>query len=225
MSYPTTAKQALEEALDALSTASEDILGALGLRLEAMENLELAQVKGDLHRWLEWSGADYPDDSPGTVIAADADGTIMLDDSVTVWNPLRGLEYLIKRLEAEVETRIGMIDQAQLLMQQKELEIQSLIAQRDVAKELADAAETRAVDMERMNDGLRASLNDARADRLELRGALTYAESACQQAELLLLRERFDEDDEAKMIRTVLQNARRVALQVLPVEEERDAKA
>lgn len=48
----------------------------------------------DLRAWLEWSGGRYPDDSPGDVIAAYPDGTIVLDDGVTTWNPLRALAFV-----------------------------------------------------------------------------------------------------------------------------------
>ncbi len=45
-------------------------------------------------RWLAWSGGRYPDDSPGDVITAYADGTILLDDGIITWNPLRALEWI-----------------------------------------------------------------------------------------------------------------------------------
>jgi hypothetical protein len=48
----------------------------------------------DLSNWLVWSDGRYPDDSPGDVIAAEADGTIFLDDGITTWNPLRALAFL-----------------------------------------------------------------------------------------------------------------------------------
>lgn len=44
--------------------------------------------------WLVWSGGRYPEDTVGDVIAAYADGTIMLDDSLTIWNPLRALAFV-----------------------------------------------------------------------------------------------------------------------------------
>lgn len=38
-----------------------------------------------------------PDESPGDVIAAYADGTIILDDGITTWNPRRAEEFMAKR--------------------------------------------------------------------------------------------------------------------------------
>lgn len=39
------------------------------------------------------------DVSPGDVIAAWEDGTIMLDDGVTTYNPLRALRFFVRRSE------------------------------------------------------------------------------------------------------------------------------
>ena len=50
------------------------------------------RLRGD-GRWLAWSDGRYPDESPGDVIHAEADGTITLDDGITTWNPLRALEW------------------------------------------------------------------------------------------------------------------------------------
>ncbi len=50
--------------------------------------------RGESEDWLSWSGGRYPDDSLGNVIAAYADGTIMLDDGIMTWNPLRALRWL-----------------------------------------------------------------------------------------------------------------------------------
>jgi hypothetical protein len=55
---------------------------------------DLVDIGDNLARWLAWSGGHYPDNSPGDVIAAYADGTIVLDDSVTTWNPLRALAFV-----------------------------------------------------------------------------------------------------------------------------------
>jgi hypothetical protein len=54
----------------------------------------------DLERWMEWSDGRYPDDSPGDVIHATRDGTIVLDDGVTTWNPLRALAWYADWLAA-----------------------------------------------------------------------------------------------------------------------------
>ena len=51
-------------------------------------------------KWLEWADGRYPDDSPGDVIAAEPDGTIILDDSITTWNPIRALAFVAARAEA-----------------------------------------------------------------------------------------------------------------------------
>lgn len=58
---------------------------------------ENERLRAELERWLAWSGGQYPDDSPGDVIAAEADGTIVLDDAITTWNPLRALAFLAGR--------------------------------------------------------------------------------------------------------------------------------
>ena len=49
---------------------------------------------------MEWSDGRYPDDSPGDVIHATRDGTIVLDDGVTTWNPLRALAWYADWLAA-----------------------------------------------------------------------------------------------------------------------------
>jgi hypothetical protein len=54
-------------------------------------------------RWLAWSGGRHPDDSPGDVVHAYSDGTIILDDGVTTWNPLRALAWIERRREANAE--------------------------------------------------------------------------------------------------------------------------
>lgn len=58
----------------------------------------------DAAKWLEWSGGNYPEDTPGDVIAAWPDGDIMLDDSLTIWNPLRALRYVAEGGRLQVET-------------------------------------------------------------------------------------------------------------------------
>jgi hypothetical protein len=80
---------------------------------DAIEQLRhsLDLYKGESQRWLAWSGDSYPDDSPGDVISAEADGTVILDDSVTTWNPLRALEWYADRLEA-VEKKLEASSEA-----------------------------------------------------------------------------------------------------------------
>jgi hypothetical protein len=38
-----------------------------------------------------------PDESPGDVIAAYPDGTIILDDGITTWNPRRAAKFLAEQ--------------------------------------------------------------------------------------------------------------------------------
>lgn len=48
-----------------------------------------------------------PDDSPGDVIGAEPDGTIILDDGITTWNPARATAFLLAAKDeriAELET-------------------------------------------------------------------------------------------------------------------------
>jgi hypothetical protein len=40
-----------------------------------------------------------PDVSPGDVISAEPDGTIVLDDGITTWNPARACSFLLAQLE------------------------------------------------------------------------------------------------------------------------------
>lgn len=42
-------------------------------------------------------GERTPDESPGAVIAAEPDGTIVLDDGITTWNPRRAKAFLAAR--------------------------------------------------------------------------------------------------------------------------------
>lgn len=67
---------------------------------------DLSADEAEREKWLTWSGGQYPDDSPGDVIAADADGTITLDDSIVTWNPLRALAFFEARLD-EAEKQLG----------------------------------------------------------------------------------------------------------------------
>jgi hypothetical protein len=59
-------------------------------------------------KWLAWSGGRYPDDSPGDVIHAYSDGTIILDDGITTWNPLRALEWIERRREENAERALSL---------------------------------------------------------------------------------------------------------------------
>ena len=63
----------------------------------------LTELVDELQRWFAWSGGQYPDDSPGDVIAAYSDGTIVLDDGITTWNPLRALVWIERRREENAE--------------------------------------------------------------------------------------------------------------------------
>ena len=73
---------------------------------EAVDALaELQAQAEDARRWLAWSGGEYPDDSPGDVIAAEPDGTIVLDDAITTWNPLRALAFLAAASPSPADTR------------------------------------------------------------------------------------------------------------------------
>ena len=54
----------------------------------------LVEAEREVGKWLAWSNGQQPDDSTGDVIAAYDDGTIILDDSITTWNPLRALKFM-----------------------------------------------------------------------------------------------------------------------------------
>jgi len=68
---------------------------ALRAEKDAVEQADRADAaEAEVKRWLDWSGGQHPDDSPGDVIAAYPDGTIVLDDDITTWNPLRACAWL-----------------------------------------------------------------------------------------------------------------------------------
>lgn len=69
---------------------------------------KLAQAERENQRWLVWSGGQYPDESPGDVIAAMSDGTITLDDGITTWNPLRALRWMA--LKSALAARLAQAD-------------------------------------------------------------------------------------------------------------------
>lgn len=87
---PTT-RSAVAPTVHLLAT----LLGKAHAALDAAEK--------EASRWLAWSRGCYPDDSPGDVIAWDADGSITLDDGVTTWNPLRALAAAEKERERDCQ--------------------------------------------------------------------------------------------------------------------------
>jgi hypothetical protein len=48
-----------------------------------------------------------PDFSPGDVISAEKDGTIVLDDGITTWNPTRACEFLLQAETAKLQAEIA----------------------------------------------------------------------------------------------------------------------
>lgn len=62
---------------------------------EAEEQLE-AEMKeaSEGLEWIRWSKGRYPDESEGEIIAVYADGTLLFNDGITSWNPLRALEFI-----------------------------------------------------------------------------------------------------------------------------------
>ena len=68
---------------------------------------ECERLRAELDKWLAWSGGRYPDTSPGTVIHAKSDGTIILDDGVTTWNPLRALAWW-RRKDNDLSSKPGI---------------------------------------------------------------------------------------------------------------------
>ena len=60
--------------------------------------------------WLSWSDGRYPDDSAGDVIAADVDGTIVLDDAITTWNPLRALAFKQAEMDRLRAAAVHLVD-------------------------------------------------------------------------------------------------------------------
>lgn len=71
---------------------------ALKEQVEKMQPIESSHA-----RWLAWSDGRYPEDTIGDVIAAWKDGTVMLDDSLEIWNPLRALEFVAKGGELQAD--------------------------------------------------------------------------------------------------------------------------
>jgi hypothetical protein len=84
----------------------------------------LASLVSDLadrQRWLAWSDGQYPDESPGDVIAAEPDGTIVLDDGITTWNPRRAAAFFAARAADRQQLRDAyelLHDDACVLMDQ-----------------------------------------------------------------------------------------------------------
>lgn len=62
----------------------------------------------NLKRWLSWSDGRYPDTVVGDVIAAEQDGTIVLDDGLTTWNPLRACAFLIA-IRSQLNTELQQL--------------------------------------------------------------------------------------------------------------------
>ena len=82
----------------------------------------VADLLRERDRWLEWSGGRYPDGSPGHAIDADADGTIVLDDGITTWNPLRALAWAMGQVEQLRENaRRGRVGEQELMGQAVEV--------------------------------------------------------------------------------------------------------
>lgn len=82
-------------------TAFEDILALAGFGADDVDLVRDAQAALNSidNPWLAWSDGRYPDDSPGDVISAEFDGTIILDDGITTWNPLRALAFYHQQIE------------------------------------------------------------------------------------------------------------------------------
>ena len=93
--------------------------GESGLVRAAVRRAEAAER--ELRLWLAWSNDQRPDHSPGDVIAAELDGTIILDDGITTWNPLRSGEFFNARAVAaearvaELETALSHVGASSLL--------------------------------------------------------------------------------------------------------------
>lgn len=81
----------------------EEIQASLRLlasdRREAVGKID--ELTEQLRRWQSWAaGAKEPPDGQiaGQVVEARGDGTVVLEDGRTIWDPLAGLQYVICRL-------------------------------------------------------------------------------------------------------------------------------
>ena len=81
-------------------------LDLTAIRQRAYTSLDADELQRDVlalcnevERWLKWSGGERPDESPGDVIAAESDGTIILDDGITTWNPLRAARFFCDEVD------------------------------------------------------------------------------------------------------------------------------
>jgi hypothetical protein len=98
----------IDQALTAINQAALIIKDAGGERLYSelrFADATVIRMRDELDRWDQWSQGSKPDDSPGDVIDANWDGTIVLDDGIVTWNPLRALAFLSGRGEGKVHGR------------------------------------------------------------------------------------------------------------------------
>jgi hypothetical protein len=117
----------------------------------------LASLDADLadrQRWLAWSDGQYPDESPGDVISAEPDGTIVLDDGITTWNPRRAAAFFAARAadrqqlrdalrQERVERHVQNLDMALALAESDELYAEILRPHfKRIVAALAASAET-----------------------------------------------------------------------------------
>lgn len=132
---------------------------------------EYAALVSELERWTAWSGGQYPDESPGDVIAADADGTIILDDSLTTWNPVRAAAFLAQRLTIETQAHVTELNMATINSfaagaRSAEADLDTLIA----ALEQIDAMPTRLQRADKLAENPCITQNIARDALAAVRG-------------------------------------------------------
>lgn len=71
----------------------------------------------------EARGASEPDISPGDVIAAEPDGTIILDDGITTWNPARATAFLLANEKRRAEAAEKQLGEVRRLVERHQAEL------------------------------------------------------------------------------------------------------
>jgi hypothetical protein len=72
---------------------------------DAAETVTNDQAQAEKIATAVMASAFAPDVSPGDVISAEPDGTIVLDDGITTWNPARACEFLLAQQRRELVDR------------------------------------------------------------------------------------------------------------------------
>lgn len=127
---------------------------------------ELYSAREELAKWMKWSGGRFPEATIGDVIHAEKDGSITLDDSLEIWNPVRAVEFVIARRDELVRD----LDQAKKESASYLATIQYVAGQladfgdgAAPVEELARRCKSRIKDLEKENAALREERDELNA--------------------------------------------------------------